>query len=75
MEDARRSELVLEDAELAEAAFLGRQGALLCAVDANDGKPLAQYKLTPPPVFDGMIAAQGRLFVSLQNGSLVCLGQ
>ncbi len=28
-----------------------------------------------PPVFDGMIAAQERLFVSLQNGSLVCFGK
>ena len=26
-----------------------------------------------PPVFDGLIAAHGRLFVSLRDGSIVCL--
>lgn len=74
-DDARRSELILEDAGKAEAAFLGRQAASLCAVAAADGRQLAKYKLESPPVFDGMIAARGQLFVSLQNGSLVCFGK
>ncbi|MFC1633513.1 PQQ-binding-like beta-propeller repeat protein [Planctomycetota bacterium] len=75
LDDTRRSELILEDAGKAEAAFLGRQGALLCAVAAADGRKLAEYKLASPPVFDGMIAARDRLFVSLKNGSLVCFGK
>jgi hypothetical protein len=25
-------------------------------------------------VYDGMAAAQGRLFISLQNGEILCLG-
>ncbi|MHC4117225.1 MAG: outer membrane protein assembly factor BamB family protein [Planctomycetota bacterium] len=75
LNDTRRSELILEDADKAEAAFLGRQGASLCAVAAADGRQLAEYKLESPPVFDGMIAARGQLFVSLQNGSLVCFGK
>jgi len=74
-DDTRRSEMTLEDADKAEAAFLGRQGASLYAVAAADGRQLAQYELESPPVFDGMIAAHGRLFVSLQNGSLVCYGK
>lgn len=75
LEDTRRSEMILDDADKAEAAFLGRQGASLCAVAAADGRQLAEYKLVSPPVFDGMIAARGRLFVSLQNGSLMCFGE
>ena len=75
LEDTRRSELTLEDAGRAEAVFLGSQGALLRAVAAADGRPLAEYKLESPPVFDGMIAARNRLFVSLENGSLVCFGK
>jgi hypothetical protein len=75
LDDTRRSELTLEDAGKAEAVFLGRQGASLCAVAAADGRQLAESKLASPPVFDGMIAARGRLFVSLQNGSLVCFGE
>ena len=74
-DDTRRSEMTLENAARAEAVFLGRQGALLCAVAAADGRPLAQYTLESPPVFDGMIAARGQLFVSLENGSLVCFGK
>ncbi len=74
-DDTRRSELILDDADKAEAAFLGRQAALLCAVAAEDGRQLAEYKLESPPVFDGMIAASGRVFASLQNGSLVCFGK
>ena len=55
-------------------AFEGRKGALLCVVSAADGKTLAQYKLDQPPVFDGMSAAGGRLFISLKNGSVICMG-
>ena len=55
------------------AALEGRRGAVLVAVSPKEGKKLAELKLDTEPVFDGMIAAQGRLFVSLQDGSIVCL--
>jgi outer membrane protein assembly factor BamB len=38
-----------------------------------DGKLLAEVDLPACPVYDGMSAAGGRLFVSLINGALVCL--
>ncbi|MDT8303116.1 MAG: PQQ-binding-like beta-propeller repeat protein [Sedimentisphaerales bacterium] len=55
------------------AAFEARKGAKLVAVSAEDGKQLSQTALEYPPVFDGMIAANGCLFASLQDGSVVCL--
>ncbi|MCX6900937.1 MAG: PQQ-binding-like beta-propeller repeat protein [Verrucomicrobia bacterium] len=55
------------------AAFEGRKGASLVAVSAKDGKKLAELPLNAPPVFDGMIAASGRLLVALEDGSLLCL--
>ena len=55
------------------AAFEGRKGAVLQAVSVEDGKKLAELQLKTPPVFDGMIAAQGCLFLSLEDGSLICL--
>ena len=55
------------------AAFEGRKGARLVAVSPEDGKKLSETSLEHPPVFDGMIAAGGRLFVSLQDGSVVSL--
>ncbi len=55
------------------AAIKGRRGAMLWAVSAADGKKLAELKLDAPPVFDGMAAAGGRLYISLENGRLVCM--
>jgi len=55
------------------AAFEARKGAKLVAVSAEDGKQLSETALEYPPVFDGMIAANGCLFASLRDGSVVCL--
>ena len=54
------------------AALEGRKGGLLRAVSAADGKKLAEYPLDAPPVLDGLIAAQGRLFIATRNGKLTC---
>jgi hypothetical protein len=43
------------------------------AVSGKDGTKLSETQLESPPVFDGMIAATGRLFASLQDGSVVSL--
>jgi outer membrane protein assembly factor BamB len=48
---------------------------LLWAVAAQDGKKLAEYKLDSPPVFDGMIAANGRLYIATRDGRLLCMGK
>jgi len=56
-------------------ALDGAQGGLLWAVSAEDGTKLAQYRLESPPVFDGMIAANGRLYISTMNGRLICMGK
>ena len=53
-------------------AFEGNKGALLLAVSAADGKKLARYDLDSPPVFDGMVAAAGRLYMTTVNGQVVC---
>ena len=42
---------------------------------AAQGKTLAEYKLDAMPVFDGLIAARGRLYMSTVDGHVVCLGQ
>jgi hypothetical protein len=54
------------------AAFEGRAGATLCSVNANDGKKGAELKLDSPPVFDGLIAADGKLFMSAVDGTVSC---
>jgi len=55
-------------------ALDGAQGALLWAVSAEDGARRGRYRLESPPVLDGMIAANGRLYLSLKNGTILCMG-
>ncbi|MHC4641336.1 MAG: outer membrane protein assembly factor BamB family protein [Planctomycetota bacterium] len=57
------------------AAFEARKGAKVVAVSAKDGKKLSETPLEYPPVFDGMIAANGQLYLSTKNGSVLCLAQ
>jgi hypothetical protein len=47
-------------------------GALLLAIAASNGATLAQYHLEAPPVFDGLAAADGRLYVAAQDGKIAC---
>jgi outer membrane protein assembly factor BamB len=46
----------------------------LWAISAKNGSTEAEYDLESPPVFDGAAAAYGRLFLPLQNGTIVCFG-
>ena len=55
-------------------AFEGRDGAILMAAAKQDGAKLSAYHLDSPPVFDGMAAAGGKLFLSMLDGSVLCLG-
>ena len=54
-------------------AWEGRKGGVLAAFSAADGTPIAEVKLPAPPAWDGMAAAGGRLYLSLGDGSVVCL--
>jgi hypothetical protein len=64
-----------QDLARAEAAYRGKEGALLWAVSAEDGKRLAELPLDAPPVLDGLIAADGRLYMATVDGRLLCLGE
>jgi len=61
------------DAKDPYAGFEGRRGAILAAVSADQGEKLLEKRLAAPPVFDGMIAAYGKIFVCLKNGQVICL--
>jgi len=49
-------------------------GGLIWAVALADGKKLAEVRMDAPPVFDGLAAANGRLYVSTRDGRLRCYG-
>ncbi|MDP6636571.1 MAG: PQQ-binding-like beta-propeller repeat protein [Phycisphaerae bacterium] len=55
-----------------QAALTGKRGAVMQAVNADTGEAMEEYKLNSPPVFDGMIAAGGRLYVVTMDGHVIC---
>ncbi|MBC8876155.1 MAG: PQQ-binding-like beta-propeller repeat protein [Planctomycetes bacterium] len=56
------------------ASFEGRLGAELHALSASDGTTLSKTPLDSPPVFDGLIAAGRQLFMTTQDGRVMCMG-
>ncbi len=56
------------------AALEGAQGSLLWAVSAADGSKLAELTLPGLPVFDGLIAAGGKLYLTTTDGQVLCFG-
>jgi hypothetical protein len=55
-----------------DAAYEGKRGALLMGVSTTDGKPVIRLDLSSEPVWDGMAAANGRLYLSTKDGKLHC---
>ena len=44
-------------------------------VSVTDGETIAERDLPGLPAFDGMSVTGGRLYVSLADGRILCLGQ
>ncbi|MHC4890265.1 MAG: hypothetical protein ACYTEO_12485, partial [Planctomycetota bacterium] len=54
-------------------AYEGRMGGILWAASASTGEKVAEYRLDAPPVWDGMAVANGRVFIALQDGRVLCM--
>ncbi|MBL7140723.1 MAG: PQQ-binding-like beta-propeller repeat protein [Planctomycetes bacterium] len=48
--------------------------SVLWALSCDDGARVAEVALDAPPVFDGLIAARGRLYLVTTDGKVLCLG-
>ena len=55
-------------------AFEGRAGGLLYVMNSGTGAKLSELKLPSPPVFNGAAAANSRLFITAEDGSVACYG-
>ena len=64
--------LAFENEEEALAAFAGENKASLVVISPQDGSTLSQAPLDAVPVFDGMSAANGNLYLALKDGSIQC---
>jgi hypothetical protein len=51
-------------------AFLGKKSVFMRVIDTETGKVLSEHRLPAMPAFDGMIAAQGKVFLSLSDGTV-----
>ena len=56
-----------------DAAYQGQRGAVLLGVSSSQGTTRFQIDLPAPPVWDGMAAAAGKLFLCTQDGYVTCL--
>ncbi len=53
----------------------GKHGGVMQVFYKRDGKKLAQLKLDYLPTFDGLIAADGRLYMITVDGRVICFGK
>ncbi|MDP7287900.1 MAG: PQQ-binding-like beta-propeller repeat protein [Phycisphaerae bacterium] len=56
-------------------AYNGKLGGSLLALSAADGKEILRYKLPAAPVWDSIAIARGRLYISLADGTVQCMGR
>lgn len=57
------------------AAWNDERGGLLYILNASSGQTAFELKTDSQPVWDGMIAAYGKVFMATQNGRVICLGE
>jgi hypothetical protein len=70
--ESENPRLEFENPVEAVEAFRGQHGSFLRLVSTENGKLLKEIALGGIPVNDGMSVANGKLFISLKDGSVVC---
>ena len=63
------------DAKDPLSAFEGRMSSELHVYSTADGKLLKKLPLSSPAAFDGMSAANGKLYLATKDGKVICLGK
>ncbi len=67
--------LAFTNEAVALANFEGKNEVYLQVLSAADGSRLSECRLPAMPVFDGMSAANGRLYLSTLDGKVLCLAE
>jgi len=52
----------------------GQHGGVFRVVSAADGSTLAERRLSRVPVWDGMAVAGGRVYIAMNDGTVLCFG-
>ncbi len=66
----RKDESIMEALREQDAALDGKKGADMIFVNRDDGSQSRRLHLEAPPVWDGMIVAQGCVLVATTNGKV-----
>jgi len=64
----------VEEAQTYVASYEGELGGVMWALSKANGNKLAEYRLDAAPCWDGMAAANNRLYIATTDGSIVCFG-
>ncbi len=67
----KKDDSVLELLETQDKAMSGAQGGILLAVNADTGETLGRVELGTLPVWDGLAAARGKMYLSTLDGSVM----
>jgi hypothetical protein len=72
---AQRDSSVNEALAEQDAALEGERGAVLWRMNVETGEPGGRLELASPPVWDGMVVAQGNLYVVTIDGQVKRFGK
>ena len=53
----------------------GKEGGKFWVISTKDGSHIAQFDIDALPVWDGMIAANGRVYMATTDGRVLCYGK
>ncbi len=54
-------------------ALAGKKGSILWAVSAETGEKLSEYRFEDQPAWDGLIASNKRLYMTMEDGTVICM--
>lgn len=72
---AAKDPAIHEQLKAADDALEGKQGGRFLVVSTKDGSRIAEFHVDALPVWDGMSAAYGRVYLSTTDGRVICFGQ
>jgi len=72
LDELNRGNLFKDNTEQDEH-MLGKHGSVLAIVDPATGEVAKRYEFDFFPSFDGMSAAEGKIYIACQDGTVVCL--
>lgn len=72
---AAKDPAIKDQLKAADEALDGKQGGKFLVVSTKDGSRIAEFQVDSLPVWDGMSAAYGRVYISTTDGRVICYGR